>query len=97
MINTDPKAHVRVGDLTEQFTRAPDGRLKVDIRPTVMPDGSFVFSDGVNASVTIPASFDPSVTTQLDDLMAAIKVSGYAVPVNNAFGVPQYITVQIPL
>ena len=97
MINTDPKAHVRVGDLTEQFTRAPDGRLKVDIRPTVMPDGSFVFSDGVSASISIPAPFDPNAADQLNNFMAAIKLSPYSKTVNNAFGVPQHITIQIPL
>ena len=96
MINTDPKAHVRVGDLTEQFTRAPDGRLKVDIRPTVMPDGSYLFHNGVDDAVVIPVAFVPSNPASLDALMAAIKLSPYGKTVNNAFGVPQYITVQIP-
>ena len=65
--------------------------------PVVQPDGSYLFHNGVDDDVVIPVAFVPSNPASLDALMAAIKLSPYGKTVNNAFGVHQYITVQIPL
>ena len=65
--------------------------------PVVQPDGSYLFHNGVDEDVLIPAAFVPSNPATLDALMDAIKLSDYGQTVNNAFGVPQHITIQIPL
>lgn len=67
------------------------------VMPVVQADGSYLFHNGVDADVAIPAAFVPSAPTSLDALMAAIKLSTYGQTVNNAFGVPQHITIQIHL
>lgn len=67
------------------------------VMPVVQPDGSYLFHNGVDADVSIPAAFVPSNPASLDALTAAIKLSIYGQTVNNAFGVPQHITIQIPL
>ena len=75
--------------------------LSISIPPGVMPvvqqDGSYLFHNGVDADVLIPAAFVPSNPASLAALMDAIKASSYADTVNNAFGVPQHITIIIPL
>lgn len=71
--------------------------IPAGVMPVVQPDGSYLFHNGVDADVSIPAAFVPSNPASLDALMAAIKLSTYGQTVNNAFGVPQHITIQIPL
>ena len=72
--------------------------IPAGVMPVVQPDGSYLFHNGVDddADVVIPAAFVPSNPATLDALMDAIKLSDYGQPVNNAFGVPQHITIQIP-
>lgn len=67
------------------------------VMPVVQQDGSYLFHNGVDADVLIPAAFMPSNPASLTALMNAIKASSYADIVNNAFGVPQHITIIIPL
>ena len=71
--------------------------IPAGIMPVVQPDGSYLFHNGVDEDVLIPAAFVPSNPATLDALMDAIKLSDYGQTVNNAFGVPQHITIQIPL
>lgn len=71
--------------------------IPTGVMPVVQPDGSYLFRNGIDADVVIPKAFVPSNPASLDALMDAIKLSAYGQPVNNAFGVPQHITIQIPV
>jgi hypothetical protein len=71
--------------------------IPIGAMPVLQPDGSYLFSNGVDPDVVISKPFVPSDPAAIDDLMLAIKASAYGKVVNNAFGVAQHVEIQIPL